>query len=84
MTLATGTPFKRTLRYLIASVFFDGFPKKTNHLRIANTPKCSEKNITISPKLATLASGQNFVDTQTDRHTHRQTQSKGNQDTWQI
>ena len=42
---------------------------------------CYEKIITISPKLATLSSGQIFDDTQIHTHTHRR---KGNQHTWPI
>ena len=36
-----------------------------------------EKIITISPKLATLSSGQIFDDTQTHTHAHTHTQTQG-------
>ena len=81
--MASVVAFKRTSRYLIASMFFDGFPPKTNDLLRATMPNCSEKIIAISLKLATLASGQFFlmIHIQTDRQTQRR---KGNQHTWQI
>ena len=66
--------YKKISRNLIASMFFDGFPSKTNHLLRSTMPNCSEKNIAISPKLATLASGQILlmIHRQTDRHTRTQ------------
>ena len=59
-------------------MFFDGFPPKTNHLLRATMPNCYEKNITISPKLATLASGQFclMIHRQTHTHTHTHTQTQ--------
>ena len=71
-------------------MFFDGFCSKTNHLLRANMSYCYEKIITISPKLATLASGQilthflmihRYTHTHTDRHKHRR---KRYQYTWKI
>ena len=60
-------------------MFFDGFPQKTNHLLRATMPNCSEKILAISPKLATLASGQILL--MMHRQTHR---CRDNQHTWQI
>ena len=74
----------------IASMFFDGFSSKTNHLLRANISYCYEQIITISPKLATLASGQilthflmihRYTHRQTHTHTHRR---KRYQYTWKI
>ena len=64
-------------------MFFDGFSSKTNHLLRANMSYCYEKIITISPKLATLASGQILTHFwwYTDTQTHRR---KGYQYTWKI
>ena len=65
-------------------MFFDGFSSKTNHLLRANMSYCYEKIITISPKLATLASGQILTHflmihryTHTHTHTHTHTQMQG-------
>ena len=79
--MASVLAFKRTSRYLIALMFLTDSPKKLIIFLepLDSMPNCSDEIIAISPKLATLASGQIVL--MTDKQTDRR---KGNQITWQI